>query len=124
LLYTDPFSFTEAGRPWIAQWWLGECLLAGLARLGGLDMILLATATALAAFFTWIYCRFLKEGMDALLAVLFTALAFLNCTYHLHPRPHLITIFLIAWTQAKLTDFEAGRISLARLFWLAPLFVF
>src|SRR5437764_11123394 len=35
LIYTDPFSFTCADQPWIAQWWLGDCFLALLHRAGG-----------------------------------------------------------------------------------------
>src|SRR5438128_8678395 len=54
LPYTDSFSFTFAGQPWIAQWWLGECILALLHSLSGLDSLLLATATGLACLFTWI----------------------------------------------------------------------
>src|SRR5262249_3309588 len=54
LIYTDPFSFACAGKPWIAQQWLGECVLAILYDIGGFDTILLATATLLAAFFAWL----------------------------------------------------------------------
>src|SRR5690349_20909753 len=28
LITADPFSFTRAGDHWIAQWWLGDCILA------------------------------------------------------------------------------------------------
>src|SRR4051794_21800332 len=54
LIHTDPFSGPFAGRPWIAQWWLGECVLALLYRVGGLDTILLATVTALACLYAWL----------------------------------------------------------------------
>src|SRR5262249_42674775 len=47
----------------------------------------------------------------------------LGSAYHFHPRPHLITIALMAWTFARLCDFEAGRTSLRSLFWLVPLYV-
>src|SRR3954447_6687083 len=48
---TDPFSFTCAGKPWIPHQWLGECLMGALDSFGGLDTLLLATATALAALY-------------------------------------------------------------------------
>jgi hypothetical protein len=124
LIRTDPFSFTRGGSYWLAQWWLAECALALLARLGGLDTVLLATATLLAALQAWLYHRFLRSGMHPLLALLMVALAFLGIAYHLHPRPHLVTIVLVGWTCAALCDFEAGRIPLGRLFWLVPLYVF
>jgi hypothetical protein len=123
LIHSDPFSFTFAGQPWIAQWWLGECALALLHRFGGLDTILLATATVLAGLYTWVAHRLLRRGLHPLLAVALTSLAMAASAYHFHPRPHLINLVLLGWTFARLCDFEAGRIPLRRLFWLVPLFV-
>jgi hypothetical protein len=42
---TDPFSLRLAGKPWIPHKCLGECPMGILGRIGGLDMLLLATAT-------------------------------------------------------------------------------
>jgi hypothetical protein len=120
--HTDHFSCTFAGQPWIAQQWLGECLLALLHRIGGLDTILLATATLLACLFAWLGHRLLRAGMHPLLAVLVVALAILGCSYHVHPRPHLVNLVMLGWTFACLCDFEAGRTSLKSLFWLVPLY--
>src|SRR5215468_1280329 len=78
LPHVDSFSATFAGRPWIAQWWLGECVLALLHRLGGLDMVFLATVTVLACLYTWLGHRLLRAGMHPLLAVLVVALAILG----------------------------------------------
>jgi hypothetical protein len=123
LIYTDSFSFTRAGEPWIAQWWLAECLLAGLHQLGGLDTILLATACVLAGLYTWMAHRLIVAGLHPLLAALVTALTCLASSYHFHPRPHIATIVFMGVVFAFLCDFEAGRISLRKLFWLIPLFV-
>jgi hypothetical protein len=122
LPYADSFSGTFAGQPWIAQQWLGECVLALLDHIGGLDTILLAAATLLAGLYTWLGHRLLRAGMHPLIAVLVVALAVLGCSYHLHPRPHLINLVLLGWTFARLCDFEAGRTSLRSLFWLVPLY--
>ena len=124
LIHADPFSFTFAGKPWIAQWWLAECLLASLHRAGGLDAILLAMATLLAGFYTWLVHRFLRAGLHPLLAVLLTTLAAAASSYHFHARPHVFTIVLLGWTFARLCDFEASRVPLRSLFWLVPVFVF
>src|SRR6266446_6681133 len=70
LIHTDPFSFTRAGQPWIAQWWLAECFLALLHKIGGLDAILLATAALLAALYTWIAHRLMARGLHPIFAVL------------------------------------------------------
>src|SRR5205807_2947862 len=54
LIYADSFSFTFAGRPWIPHQWLGECLMALVHRLDGLDSLLLASVTVLAGLYTWV----------------------------------------------------------------------
>src|SRR4051794_25864244 len=54
LIRADPFSFTRAGEPWLAQWWLFECALALLHRAAGLSAILLAAATAIAGLYAWV----------------------------------------------------------------------
>jgi hypothetical protein len=118
----DTFSCTCAGQPWIAQQWLGECVLAILHRLGGLDAILLATATMLAGLYAWVGHRLIRGGMHPLIAVLVVALTVLAGSYHVHPRPHLVNVAMVGWTFACLVDFEAGRTSLGSLFWLVPLY--
>jgi hypothetical protein len=123
LPHVDAFSYTSTGEPWIAQWWLGECALALVHRVGGLDGILLTTATIQSLFLTWLAYRFLRSGMHPLLAVMLTGLAFLGIAFHFHPRPHLITILFMGWTFARLCDFEAGQISLRSLFWFVPVYL-
>ncbi len=120
---TDPFSCTHAGRPWIARQWLAECAMALIHQAAHLDGLLLATATLLAVLYTWAAHRLVRAGIHWLLALLFVALAVGAGAFHFHPRPHLATLVLLAWTFALLCDFEAGRIPLARLFWLVPLFL-
>ena len=122
-IHTDPFSFTAGGKPWIAQWWFGECVLALIHRIDGLNSILLATVTMLAALYTWVAHRLIRAGIHPLVAVLIMGLAIMASSYHFHPRPHIVTIVLIGWSFSRLCDFEAGRISLWQLFWLVPLFV-
>jgi hypothetical protein len=123
LVHIDPFSFTFAGKPWIAQQWLAECALALLHRVDGLTTILLATATIVAGLYTWLTHRLLRRGIHPLIAVLIAISTLLASSYHLHPRPHLLTIVLVAWTFARLCDFDSGRVSLRGLFWLVPVFV-
>lgn len=119
---TDPFSYTFAGKPWIPHQWLGECLMAVLDRIGGLDMLLLATASVLAGLYTWAAHRLLKSGLHWLPAVLLTMLTVAASANHLHVRPHISTIIFLGLTFGRLCDFEARRIGLGRLFWLVPVF--
>ena len=123
LIRSDPFSFTQGGKPWVSQYWLVECFLAALHRIGGLDSIMAVTMTGLAALYTWVAHRLLRAGLHPLLVGLIVAMAITGGAYHLHPRPHILTLAFLAWTFAALCDFEAGRIPLRRLFWLIPLFI-
>ena len=120
--WTDPFSFTCAGQPWIAWWWLAECVMALLHQWAGLDGLLLATVTILASLYTWVAHRLMRAGMSGGLAVLGTVLTMTASSYHFHARPHLATIVLLGWTFARLCDFEAGRLPLRSLYWLVPVF--
>lgn len=121
--HTDQFSFTAAGEPWIARQWLGECAMALLHRMSGFDGLLLGTVTLLACFYTWLAHRFLRAGVPGWLAVLLTVLAMKTSYYHLHPRPMLLTNVFLAWTFARLSDFDSGRIPFRQLFWLLPCFL-
>jgi len=123
LIYTDPFSFTYGGKYWIANQWLGECIMALIHRVAGLDSLLLATVTLLAFFYTWMAHRLVRVGIHPLLAVLIISLAAAASSHHFHIRPHLATIVFLGFSLAMLCDFEAGHISIGRLFWLAPLFL-
>lgn len=118
--HTDSFSFTAAGKPWIARQWLGECAMALLHRMSGFDGLLLGTVTLLACFYTWLANRFLRAGVPGWLAILLAVLAMKTSYYHLHPRPALLTNVFLGWTFARLCDFENGRVPFRSLFWLVP----
>jgi len=122
LIDTDPFSFTFAGKPWVAYEWLGECLMAVLDGIGGLDMLLLATATVLAGLYTWAAHRFLRGGLHWLPTVFLIMLTVAASAKHLHVRPHISTIVFLGLTFGWLCDFEASGMGLGRLFWLVPVF--
>src|SRR5712692_5302571 len=123
LVYEDPFSCTFRGEPWIPHQWLGECLMAVVHAVDGLDSLLLATVTVLAALYNWVAHRLMRAGLHWSLAVAVVVLTMAASSSHFHIRPHLLTIVLLGWTLACLCDFEAGRIDLRRLFWLVPLYV-
>ncbi|MGO9469394.1 MAG: hypothetical protein ACLQIB_08525 [Isosphaeraceae bacterium] len=120
---TDALSFTHAGRAWIARQWLAECTMALIHQVSRLDGLLLAAATLLAGLYTWAAHRLITAGTHWLLALLLVALALGASAFHFHPRPHLATLVLLGWVFALLCDFEAGRIPLARLTWVIPLFL-
>lgn len=122
LPHVDAFSFTFAGRPWIASQWLAECGMALLYRWGGFDALVLAAATLLAALSAWLAKRLLQAGLALPAVAALLALVFAAASHHFHVRPHLATIAGIGLTYGLLCDVESGRTSLWRLLWLPPLF--
>lgn len=120
---TDPFSFTQAGQSWIAQQWLGECAMAVIHRVSGLDGLMLATVTLLSGVFAFLGGRLLRSGLPWPAAAMLLVLVFGASSYHFFPRPHLVTILLLTFTVALLSDVEAGRARARRLLWLPPIMV-
>ncbi len=119
VMRTDPFSFTFEGRPWIAQQWLAECLMALLHRAASLDGLLLGAAALLAATYSLIAARLMARGAGAAGAAVVVALVLGASSFHFHARPHVFTIALAAWTFGALCDVESGRAAARRL-WLLP----
>jgi hypothetical protein len=122
VFHTDPFTFTWYGKPWVAYEWLGECLMALIHdRLDGLDSLLLAAVTILAALYTWLAHRLIRAGLHWSLTAVVLMLVIGASAGHFHIRPHLATIVFLGVTVALLIDFEAGRIEVIRLLWLVPI---
>lgn len=119
----DPFSFTRNGDEWLAQQWLGECAMALVHRIAGLDGIVLLAATIIAAIVAAIFGRFTRSGMPMAMAVVGTTIAIGASSYHFIPRPHLATLAGMTLLMLLLLDVEAGRVSPTRLWVLPPIFV-
>jgi hypothetical protein len=114
----EEFSCTLRGQAWNSHQWLAQCLMALLHRIGGLDTLYLATATFLAALYTWIAHRVIRAGWHWVVGFFVALLTLLASSWHFNARPHLATIVLLGWTFARLVDYEAGRIPLRGLVWL------
>jgi hypothetical protein len=121
LIYQDPFTFTFAGKKWIGHQWLGECLMALIDRIDGMDSLLLTAATILAALYTWLAHRMIREGLHWALASVVLMLAIAASSSHFHVRPHIATIVFIAVFYGFLCDLEMGRIGMRGLLWLIPI---
>jgi hypothetical protein len=117
---TDPFTYTFAGRTWIPQQWGGEVLMALAHRAAGLDAMLLGFAAGVAGLCTWIFSRTVRNGVHPALAGLFVGGAGVVAAFHFYARPHMFTIVGMAVTAAAIVDFERGRASAWRLWWLIP----
>jgi len=119
-MHTDPFTYTFAGQTWIPQQWGGELLMALAHRVGGFDTMLLGFAAGLAAMFTWIFSRAVRNGMHPVLAGVVVGGAVVVSGFHFYVRPHLFTLVGMAVTMSAIVDYDRGRASLWRLWWLIP----
>ncbi len=123
ILRTDPFSFSQYGQTWLAQQWLGECAMAVLHRLGGLDLVLWGGVALLAALFAWLAHRLVRAGLSAPVAIVLTGLAVGASSYHFLLRPHLASLLFMAALVVILLDVDSGRSHPRRLLWLPALIV-
>ncbi len=123
LIHQDGFSFTRFGEPWIAQQWLGECIMAATQRMAGLDGLLVVTVSLIALLYAGLAARIERSGMNLVLGSLILALSLAASSHHFHVRPHIVTILFMTLAYSKLCDVETGRKSINSLFWLIPVFV-
>jgi len=107
--HTDPFSFTFAGKPWIAKEWLSQLLYFGAFHLGGWPAVVALAAGAIAAAFG-LLTRFLQDRLALLQTVAFVAVAFILVTPHALARPHVLALpLLVAWVGGLLRAADRGK---------------
>jgi len=93
---SDLYSFSRAGRPWVAWEW-GSDVLMGLAhRIGGLRAVAAFFSLAIAAT-TWLCCRLhFTAGGDFFLTALSMPLVITTTSLHWLARPHVFSwLFLL-----------------------------
>ncbi len=118
---TDPYSFTAAGQPWLAYEWLGDILIAGTARVGGLRglqalLIVLGAAIMLALYgYATLRSRNSKAGFLTATVLLVLAVANFNL------RPQMFGYLFLILTLIALERFRQGKP--AALWFLPPLFL-
>jgi hypothetical protein len=96
--WTDLFSHTFAGQPWIAKEWASQVLLfaahAGAGWGGVVTLTILVFAATLAMLHAWLSIR--VRAVPALAVVL---VAFIVLAPHILARPHLLAFpALVIWT--------------------------
>ncbi|WP_248345674.1 hypothetical protein [Anaeromyxobacter paludicola] len=121
--HSDWLTFTYQGRPWIAQQWLGELVMAVTYRWGGWDGLVVLTSGVMAAVVAWIFRRLAGAGLELRWALLAAALTLLGASHHLVVRPHIASIAFFACEFGLLVDFEEGRRPASHLALLVPLFL-
>ena len=116
LPYTDFYSFTRFGQPWISTSWLSQVLFAfSYAQWGWAGPVILTTiAIALTAA---IFVDLLDAQLELPRSVLFAMLALVLSLHHLLARPHLLALpVMVAWVGLLMA--AADRRSAPSWFWL------
>jgi len=106
---TDPFSFTYAGKPWIAHEWLSEVLMASAYLAAGWSGVVLLIG-ACAALAMALLARELRLWLGPFGQIVGLTLAFTCLQPFLYARPHIIaTPLMIFWATRLLAARRAGR---------------
>ncbi len=107
--HADPFSYTLAGAPWVAQEWLSEVVMAlayKAAAWNGIVM-LFGAATALAfGLFAYYLARWLSQPAAFVVGMLGIACVGPS----LLARPHILALpILVLWTAGLILANERGK---------------
>ena len=116
----DPFSYTFAGKPWIAHEWLAELALAAAYRAASWTGVAILTAIAAAtAFFN--LARHLGRWLPAPATLLLVVFAAACVAPGLLARPHIMALpFFEAWVAGLFLARSEAR---APSWWLLPVMV-
>jgi hypothetical protein len=89
--YTDVFSFTRFGEPWISSSWLAQVLFAIVYGHSGWAGPAILSSLAIGALVA-IFIHLLSAHLDPVRAILIAALALLLSASHFLARPHVLAL--------------------------------
>ncbi len=106
---SDPFSFTYAGRPWLAHEWLSEVFMAAVWRLGSWPALSLLFGSAVAILLLIIGLE-ARRWHSGLTLTAFIIAVFVILSPFLLARPHVLAWPILAgWTVILLRAREADN---------------
>lgn len=116
--YTDIYSFTRYGQPWISTSWLSQVLYAlSFAQWGWAGPVILTTLAIAASAAIFVYL--LDAHLEIPRAVLFAMLALFLSLHHLLARPHILALpVMVAWVGLLMMAADRKR---APSWWWLPL---
>ncbi|MBB5048909.1 hypothetical protein HNR60_003680 [Rhodopseudomonas rhenobacensis] len=116
--YSDIYSFTKPGAPWISSSWLSQLLYAASDAQAGWAGVVALSALAIAATFA-LFAQFLQRYVEPALATLLVMAAYVLSIHHLLARPHILAMpVMVAWFAGLISAADARR---APSLWLLPL---
>lgn len=117
--WEDPFSYTAAGRPWIAYSWLCEVLFFELVRTFGCAALIHFKSFAALALVGCLYRSSRAAGAGPFAAVLAAALGAVATAGAWSERPQLLSLVFFAGFVRMLQTAGGKR----RLVWIGPLLI-
>ena len=116
----DPFSYTFAGQPWVAQEWLSEVLMAGAWQAAGWAGVMLLIGLAMGAT-TALMLGWMRRWLAPLPAIAALVVGLACVAPSLLARPHILALPAMAlWTVGLL---DARARAKAPSFWLLPVMI-
>lgn len=104
--WTDVFSHTFAGAPWIAKEWLSQLILSGAFAAAGWRGVAILTAVAIAGSFALLFA-WLRRRLDSIVALAVVILAVMLAAGSFLARPHILVLpVLILWTMGMVGGAE------------------
>ncbi len=104
--WTDPFSFTMRGQPWISTQWLAQVILSQVYAWFGWAGPVALSALAIALTYL-LLARFLVRRLGDVPVLLMLPLSFVIALPHLYARPHVLALpVMVAWVAALLSAAE------------------
>ena len=107
----DLISFTFPTKPWVPFEWLFDTVAAALVRIGGLPLLAVAAASAIALLFLLLFQDARRAGCPFLTALALTLISALASSVHWLARPHLFTFFGVYIFARVLEAFHRGELS-------------
>ena len=111
LPHEDLISYTFPNKPWVPSEWLFDLVAAALVAAGGLKLLALATASAVASLFVSIYQDARRTGCHFVLVLIIVLIGLLTSTVHWLARPHLFTFFGVYIFSRYLEALHRNKIS-------------
>ena len=117
----EVYSHTAVGHVWVVHEWLSDVIFYILYQLGGLRILVLLTAAAVAAAMVLVYRSLRAGGLGNGTAVLLAMVLFIASVPSFGARPQVVNFLLTAALIAVLLGHR--RKPTKRIWWLLPGFV-
>ena len=113
----DAYSFSAVGHPWVMHEWLGDLLMYGIYRLGGLPLLVFLFAALVTLGAVCLYRLLTGAGLHGTAAAALTLAGALAGSTAWGARPQVFNLALAGILLLGLRAHRRGRLG---AFWLVP----